>query len=501
MNIIQKFKETASSVLPVMIIVLVLGVTAAPLGKELLFRFIVGGILLIIGLTIFLLGVDIGILPLGTYGGSELTKKRNLPLLLAASFAIGFLVTASEPDIQVLSDQVRSIFPLVNKRVFIMMIASGVGFYIALGLLRTVMRLPLKIFFVFSYFIVFTLAFIAPHNFIGIGFDSGGATTGPMTVPFIMALGIGVSSVRVNSANSKEGGSSQSDNFGLTGMASVGPILAVLLYGVFLSKHAAVIADQEISHAAGADLKGLYVFLSILPHVAREAVYSLTPVVILFIVFQTTLLHMPPRRLARMILGFFYSYIGLTIFLVGVNGGFMTAGRRLGVLLGTLALNNGGLWTFMLVGTGLLIGAVVVCAEPAVWVLTDQVELISGGTIKRKVLLVFLASGAAIAIALAMLRSLFGFNIMYVLIPGYAVALILMIFCPDLFTAIAFDSGGVASGPISSTFVLSFTLGASQASGAHSDAFGVIALIAMTPLIAIQILGLVFNYKKKGGAE
>jgi len=200
-----------------------------------------------------------------------------------------------------------------------------------------------------------------------------------------------------------------------------------------------------------------------------------------------------------MIAGFIYSYIGLVVFLVGVNGGFMAAGRKLGELLGTRAVQSGGLWTALLIGTGLLIGAVVVCAEPAVWVLTDQVESISGGTIKRKALLVFLSAGAAIAIGLSMVRALTGFNIMYILAPGYAAAFILMLFCPKLFTGIAFDSGGVASGPISSTFVLSFALGASQASGGRTDAFGVIALIAMTPLIAIQVFGLVFQHKKKKG--
>ena len=496
MNLLEKFKETASSVLPVMAIVLILGVTAAPLGSDLLLRFTVGGILLITGLTIFLLGVDVGILPLGEQGGSELTKRRNLPLLLGASFLIGFLVTASEPDIQVLADQVRSVFPLVNKLLFIFMIAGGVGLYIMLGLLRTVMRLSLKIILALSYAVIFILAFTSPQNFIGIAFDSGGATTGPMTVPFIMALGIGVSSARLSS----KGGSSdsQSDNFGLTGMASVGPIMAVLFYGLVLSHHARTVSETAASAGAEA-AQGLRAFTAVLPHIVQEAAFSLLPVLVLFVVFQFFLLRLPPRQVARMIAGFIYSYIGLVVFLVGVNGGFMTAGRKLGELLGMRAAQSGGLWTALLIGTGLLIGAVVVCAEPAVWVLTDQVESISGGTIKRKALLVFLSAGAAIAIGLAMMRALTGFNIMYILVPGYATALILMIFCPKLFTGIAFDSGGVASGPISSTFVLSFALGASQAAGGNADAFGVIALIAMTPLIAIQVLGLVFQHKKRGG--
>jgi hypothetical protein len=498
MNIVQKFKETASSVLPIMVIVLVLGLTGAPLGGDVLLRFLIGGVMLIIGLTIFLIGIDISILPLGERCGSELTKKRNLPLLLTASFVIGFFVTAAEPDIQVLSDQVRSVFPLVNKTLFIIMIATGVGLFIMFGLLRTVLHLSLKIILAVLYLIIFFLAFIQPDGFVGIAFDSGGATTGPMTVPFIMALGVGVSVVRSKSAGGDTG--AQSDSFGLTGMASAGPVLAVLLYGIILSEHAVTGISSSVSGFEVSTVHGFGAFVEVFPAVAAEAAVSLVPVVILFVVFQLLMLHMPPHQVARIIIGLVYSYIGLVVFLVGVNGGFMAAGRRMGGILGARAVQDGGWWVVLLVGTGLLIGAVVVCAEPAVWVLTDQVELISGGTVKRKVLLVFLSAGTAAAIGLAMVRAIKGFNLMYILVPGYITALILMIFSPKLFTAIAFDSGGVASGPISSTFVLAFTLGASQAAGSNSDVFGVIALIAMTPLIAIQILGIVFNHRK-GGSE
>lgn len=491
MNIIQKAKETASSVLPVMAIVLLLGGTIVPIGFDLLLRFFVGGLLLIAGLTIFLLGLDVGVLPLGERGGAELVKKRNLPLLLASSFAIGFLVTAAEPDIQVLATQVQAIFPLVNKTLFIMMIATGVAFFMMAGLFRTIMHLSFKVMLAFSYILVFALAFFSQKNFIGIAFDSGGATTGPMTVPFIMALGIGVSSVRARHDDKSE---SDSDSFGLTGMASVGPLIAVLVYSLILSHHGnttAILQNEKASEIA----EGISAFTKIIPHFSKEAFVSLLPVLFLFFAFQFFLLKLPPRELIRMLIGFAYSYIGLVIFLVGVNGGFMDAGKMLGVILGQKAA-SGALWKILLVAIGFALGAVVVCAEPAVWVLTDQVESLSSGTIKRGALLIFLSVGAAISISLAMLRALFAFNLMYILIPGYALALLLMIFSPKLFTAIAFDSGGVASGPISATFVLSFALGASSSASGGSDAFGVIALIAMTPPIAIQVFGILFQLKK-----
>lgn len=490
MNIVAKFKETVTSVLPVMLIVFLLGITAAPLGASLLIRFFVGGVLLILGLTIFLLGVDIGIQPIGEQAGSALVSKRNLFLLLSVSFVIGFLVTVAEPDIQVFGDQIHSIFKAVNKAALVYIIAAGVGLFIMTGLLRTILHWPLKITILILYVGLFILAYFTPESFRGVAFDSGGATTGPMTVPFILALGVGVSSVRAG------GSDNESESFGLTGVTSVGPIIAVLIYGIVLSAGGFLDTGEGATVAAeGAD--GLGIFLHLIPEVAKEAAFSILPLVVLFVFFQLFLLHLPPRRLARIVFGLVYSFIGLTIFLVGVNGGFMDAGRVLGSILGEKACGLGGFWYFLLIFTGLVLGAVVVCAEPAVWVLTEQVEDISGGTIKRRLMLTFLAAGAAVAIGLTMWRTLAGFSLMRIIVPGYIISLALMIFCPKLFTAIAFDSGGVASGPITSTFVLSFTLGASKACGANSDAFGVIALVAMTPLIAIQVLGIIFAAKKR----
>ena len=488
MNLSEKFKETVISVAPVMAIVIVLGLTAAPLGFDVLLRFIIGGILLIVGLTVFLQGVDVGIRPLGERCGAALTKKRNLLLLLSVSFIIGFLVTAAEPDIQVFADQVRSMYPKVNKQLLVFMIAGGVGTFMVLGLLRTILRVPLTVILWISYIAIFILAAAGSQGFVGIAFDSGGATTGPMTVPFIMAIGIGVANVRRSS-----GRESGSDSFGLTGVASIGPVLAVLLYGTMLSDHTPAGAAGAVQNQLGT---GMGVFLAILPSIIYEALFSLVPLFILFLVFQFTLLRLPFYQFLRISIGLVYSFVGLVIFLTGVNGGFMSAGRLLGEILGAKASASAG-WFVLLVCTGIFIGAVVVLAEPAVWVLTEQVEEVSGGTIKRRVMLVFLSAGAAVAIGLSVFRSIAGFNIMYILIPGYALALLLSLCSSRLFAGIAFDSGGVASGPISSTFVLSFTLGAASTSSGNADAFGVIALIAMTPLIAIQVLGLVFSRGRK----
>ena len=506
MNLFQKLKETLVSVLPIMGIVLVLGLSVAPLGSVVIVRFLVGGVLLILGLTIFTWGVDIGILPFGEKCGAALTSKKNLFILLAAAFAIGFMVTIAEPDVQVLANQIQNVSQSVNKWILVIMIAIGVGLFVMLGLLRTVLNWKLRWVLILCYAALFILAFISPADFQGVSFDAGGATTGPMTVPFIMALGMGVSAVR----SGKKSGADSDSSFGLTGIASIGPIAAVCIYGLILSMKSnavdsgAVVAEPiDVLEGLPATVDfsqkffGLGIFIQHLPDVLKEVSLALLPLILMFIFFQIFLLKLPRGQVRRIVMGFIYSFIGLVIFLSGVNGGFMSAGEMLGNILGAKASEAGIGWKIFLIAIGLVFGAVVVSAEPAVWVLTEQVESASAGNIRRRVLLAALSVGVAIAIGLSMLRVMFKFSLWYILIPGYALALILTFFCPPLFTGIAFDSGGVASGPMTSTFILSFTLGASLSCGgdAVKDAFGVIALVAMTPLIAIQILGIIYKIK------
>lgn len=480
MTLWDKFKESAVSVAPVMVIVWLLHLTVAPLGENLP-RFIVGGLLLIAGLSIFLLGAEIGIVPIGQRAGSALTARRSLPILLCSGFVVGFFITVAEPDVHVLAQQVAAVAPQISRSALVGMIAAGVGLFVAIALLRVVLQISLRLLLLGFYLLIFACAALASPAFLGVAFDSGGATTGPMTVPFIMALGIGVAAVRA--------GGGQDDSFGLIGLASIGPVLAVLALGIFGSgggapAPAAVTAVQN-------SLWGH--FWNFVPEVAHEVGMAMAPLVGLFVLFRLFLLrNMTAYRLARTCVGLVYTFIGLIVFFVGVKGGFIPAGTSLG---GILAL-EGGPW--LLFATGFALGALAVLAEPAVWVLTNQVEQVSGGTVKSRVILVFLCAGVALAVGLAMLRVANGLSLWLFLIPGYAAALGMMFVCPPMFTAIAFDSGGVASGPMASTFILAFALGASRSLGGDpmTDAFGVIALIAMTPLIAIQILGLL--YARKG---
>jgi hypothetical protein len=484
MNLLEKFKETVVSVVPIMLIVFILGLTLAPIGWPLILQFAIGGGLLIAGLTIFLLGVELGNQPIGEEVGAAVTRRRSLPLLLAVAFVTGFFVTVAEPDVEVLADQLWNVNHAVNKDMLVVMIALGVGLLVAVGLLRTVLNLPYNAILFVLYGITFALAAKTPGEFLAVGFDAGGATTGPMTVPFIMALGVGVAAVR-QGAN---------DSFGLTGIASIGPIAMVLLFGILAGAGSAAEETAPVVE----DTANLGLFVRLVPEVFKEVLGALAPMAALFAVFQFSLLKMPPRRLLRIVIGLVYSFIGLNLFFLGAKGGFVPAGTRLGESLGRLTL-SGAVWARgFIIAVGALFGAVVVCAEPAIWVLTKEVEAISGGTIKRRMLLVTLMAGVASAIGLSMLRVLEGFSLWYYLIPGYGLALGLSLFCPKLFVAIAFDSGGVASGPMTSTFILAFTLGISTACGGNpvTDAFGVIALVAMIPLIAIQVLGLLYKSRQ-----
>ena len=357
MNIFAKFKETAFSVLPVMIVVLLLGLTIAPLHFGTMTRFMIGGLLVIFGLTLFLLGVDIGILPIGERSGAALTAKRSLPLLLGATFLIGFIVTVAEPDVQVLADQVRGVAPGVSKWGLIFMIAVGVGLFVALGILRTILSIPLNILLTLSYTGVFLLAFCAPAIFQGVAFDSGGATTGPMTVPFIMALGVGVAAVRSKSGKKGKIASSGEDSFGLTGIASIGPVLAVIVYGILI--HDSASSDPVLASSASHENlgHGIFAFLNLLPSIFKEVLAALAPLAAMAALFQLFLLKMPPMQVVRMVRGFVFSFAGLVIFLCGAQGGFMPAGEALGQVLGAASL-QGFFWTSLLVTVGVIFGEI-----------------------------------------------------------------------------------------------------------------------------------------------
>jgi len=475
-----KISESLSSVLPVTGIVLLLLCTIVPVPAEMLLAFLVGAVLLIVGMGLFTLGAEVAMTPMGQYVGSRMTKTRKLWLIIFVSFFVGTMITVSEPDLQVLATQISSIKPTV----LIWCVALGVGLLLVVAMLRILFKISLKYLLIFFYVALFILSVFVPENFIAVAFDSGGVTTGPMTVPFIMALGVGVASIRADDG--------ASDSFGLVALCSVGPIAAVMILGI-LNGGGNVDVTNETVIFSNSSRDILSLFVEAIPHYAYEVAMAVGPIVIFFLIFRALSGGRGTKGLGKILVGVVYTYVGLVLFLVGVNIGFMPVGKHLGFELASSELK------WIIVPLGMIMGYFIVAAEPAVHVLTKQVEDVTSGAIPGKMLSLTLSIGVAVSIGLAMVRVLTGLSLMWIILPGYVIALALSFVVPDIFTSIAFDSGGVASGPMTATFLLPFAVGACTAVGGNvvTDAFGVVTLVAMTPLIAIQILGLVYKFKSR----
>ena len=477
-----KFKEAVSSVLPIAMIVLALAFTIAPLNGPTVLLFALSAAVLIFGMTLFTLGSEIAMTPMGEMVGARLSERRSLSFLVVAGFLMGAVITIAEPDLTVLAAQV----PAFPNSVLIFSVAAGVGLFLVLGLLRIVLRKRLNQMLLVLYAIVFLLAIFADNDFLPVAFDSGGVTTGPITVPFILALGVGVAAVR-------GGQSAEEDSFGLVALCSIGPILAVLVLAMFFDPASSqYAAETPALLAAWEDV--LPALLSAFPHYLREVSLALLPILLVFAIFQIFWLKLPARRLLRMVSGIVYTLAGLCLFLAAVNVGFLPVGYALGGRLAALSAN------WVIIPLAMLMGFFIVRAEPAVHVLNEQVSEITDGVIGKRTMLYTLSLGVAASLGLAMTRLLTGLSIWYFVLPGYALALGMSFFVPRVFTAIAFDSGGVASGPMTATFLLPFALGAVEALGGNpmADAFGLVAMVAMTPLISIQALALIYAIRTRG---
>lgn len=450
---------------------------------DLLLCFLIGALMIIIGMGLFSLGAEISMTPIGNKIGTALTKTKKLPFILIVSFILGFAITVAEPDLQVLAQTV----PHIKSSVLLITVGIGVGFFMSVCMLRILTGINLRWLLIGFYALIFVLAAFTDKNYLGIAFDSGGVTTGPMTVPFILAMGIGVSNIRSDKR-------AEADSFGLVALCSIGPILSVLILGFFYKSSDGV---ADISSAYFADTTAIGKgFITAIPSYLKEMAIAMLPIVVIFLLFQLFMLKMSKRNLAKILIGILYTYVGLVLFLTGVNVGFSTLGAELGA-----SLANG--WTkYLLIPLSGLLGWFIISAEPAVTVLEKQIESVSAGAIPGKAIKLSLSIAIALAMAISMLRVITGLSILWFIIPGYAIALILSFFVPDIYTAIAFDSGGVASGPMTATFMLQFMMGTSVAVGGNilCDAFGVVAMVAMMPLISIQMVGFIYNKKAKASA-
>lgn len=470
MNSFRKLRETLTSVLPIAAVVFVLDFTVAPIGDSLL-PFCIGSVLLIVGLTVFLSGAEIGMVPVGEKMGSVLAHRGSLGLMLFLGFAVGFCVTYAEPDVNVLASQVHNLNPAINEKTLALCIAVGLGLFVDIALYTILKQIPIRKVFIVFYLIVFVLVAICGQKMASISFDASGSTTGPLAVPFLLALGLGVSSA------SKDG---QNNSFGLTGIASIGPVIAVAVMAIVSGNSS---SSSIVEAAVSETLTLKQVFMNMLIKTAR----GFSPLIAIILILQFVLLKFPRVKFRRICFGIAYSFIGIVVLLTGIEYGFSEVGKQIGSILSS----NYSPWVS--VAVGVLLGAIVVCAEPAVWVLTTQIEDVTAGRISKRIVMIFLCAGVALAVGLNILRSILNINYLWFVFLGVGTALILSFFSPQLFTGIAFDSGGVASGPMSTSFILSFAIGVSNS---VDTSFGVVGLIAISPLISLQILGIIFKIKE-----
>ena len=474
-SLMKKIKEATVSVLPVTAIVFLLNFTPLVNMSWLEFGvFFASAFFLVVGIGMFNLGADLAMTPMGEHIGSGLIKSRSVKILLAVSFLMGLLITVAEPDLSVLATQVSKV---IDPTMLIVFVGIGVGLFLLLSVLKILFKKPLSSMLLFFYLMLFAFAALVilqgNESFLSLAFDSGGVTTGPITVPFIMALGVGIATT-IGGRNVGE------NSFGLIAMCSVGPILAVMILGVSINGDIGyTIPDYSVTSGLG------FALLETILHTIKEVAVALGLIVAFFVALQIFCLRLPKKTIIRIAVGIIYTFVGLVMFLTSVSVGFMPIGYKIGV---ELAKNPTILTVF-----GFILGMVVVLAEPAVHVLNKQVDDITDGTVSRKSMMLALSIGVGISIGLSMIRTIFDFNILYYIVPGYLLSLGLSFFVPGIYTAIAFDSGGVASGPLTSGFILPLSVGACYAlqgeSAIMSCAFGIVAMVAMTPLITIQLLG------------
>ncbi len=481
----EKTLESLSAVLPITFIVLLLSVVLIPMDLGTISLFLCGSVLLIVGMGFFQLGAELAMTPLGEGIGVQISKSRTMTMIISIGFVMGLLITISEPDLQVLAEQV----PSIPNQTIVWTVAIGVGIFLALAIVRILFQIPLPSMLMVLYLLLIAGSFFVPKSFIAVAFDSGGVTTGPMTVPFIMAMGVGLASVRSDK-------NAASDSFGLVALSSVGPILAVLVLGCFFHPGAgnyegSIIPELETTQDLAIE------FLHSFPHYIKEVSVSVLPIVAMFFIFQMLTKRYQFLQIRRIVMGFVYTMLGLMLFLCGVNVGFAPVGTLLGREMASMSMR------WLIVPVGMLIGYFIVKAEPAIQVLNHQVESVTNGAISAGSMNLCMSIGVSVSVGLAMFRVLTGLPIQWIIVPGYLIALVLSRFVPPIFVGIAFDSGGVASGPMTSTFLLPLSIGACTAVGGDlmTNAFGVVALVAMTPLIAIQIMGLIYNFKTRDSAE
>lgn len=490
--LIQKFKEVLYSVLPITIIVLVLNFTLTPMEAELIIRFIISSVLVIFGLTLFLVGVDISIIPIGNSIGSTIIKSNKIWIIVIIGLIIGFFISFAEPNLQIFAKQIELVTSgIISKSNVVMIVSLGIASMFCVGPIRIIYNFPFRKLLLITYGIIFIIALFTSPEFLAISFDASASTTGVLVIPIILAFATGVSKLK------KDSKASEKDSFGLVAIASTGAIMSVMIMSI-ISKTDKVTGTLNNIELVSTPTSIIGPFIQKLPAIIGEVIVAITPIIVIFLIFQKFSLKLSRSAVRKILFGLLFTFVGLTMFLLGVNASFIMVGNIVGYKLASI---DNHMYVILL---GFILGMVTILAEPTVNVLTHQIEDVTSGSVKRKDVMIALALGEALAVTLSIVRILIPeIQLWCYLLPGYIIAIVMAYFVPELFVGIAFDSGQVVSGPMTVTFILAFTQGAAEAIESANvlvDGFGVVATIAMTPLIVTLILGFIFKLKsKKGG--
>ncbi|NLN98554.1 MAG: DUF1538 domain-containing protein [Eubacteriaceae bacterium] len=484
--LLEKLKEVLYSVIPITVLVLILNFLFLRLDSLLIVRFLMGSLLIIIGLTIFLFGIDIGITPIGENMGRLLMRLSTIVGIGLLALVLGFFISIAEPDLHILAQQVENIaLKTMSKNFVVLVVSLGVGAMISVGILRIVKQVRLTKVFIGAYCVIFALVALVPQEYVAMAFDASGATTGALTVPFMLALAYGVAIRQRDSLKA------EADSFGLVGLASSGAIMG-LLFAVALFRPQLPNSETLVTAEPAVSSGLVQPFIDILPYTLQDVAFALLPIVIIFLLANGFYLRLPKRTRRQIFVGIIYSFIGLIVFLVGVNGGFMEIGRLIGFQLATTQSK------IVLLVVGFLMGVTTILAEPAVLVLSQQIEETTAGSVKKTWLYFALCTGVGLAILFALSRILYpGVHLYHFLITGYVIIFIIIFKVPELFVGMAFDSGGVASGPMTATFIFAFVQGIAHATDPSNiilNSFGMITMVAMMPILSIMLLGIFYQF-------
>ncbi len=482
--LLKKLKESFLSVLPISLIVVILSIVFCPLDANTYITFCISAILLIIGMSLFTMGTDMSMSQMGESIGKSLYKSKKLSLMIICTAFIGFIITFAEPDLAVLARQISNMGILQEEYLFIAVVSIGVGIFLIFAILKAIFNLKLSIILAIGYSLLFIFCFFVPDYMVPIAFDSGSVTTGPISVPFLISFGLGIASMGSS-------GKSNDDNaLGYIALSSLGPIIAVMTLGLFLPKDIVIITSQQTTDT----LTGLQLLGTSFVDYLKEVALTILPIIIIFLIFQFTMLKLSKTTLKRIIIGLIYTYVGVVLFLTGVNAGYLPIASILGNALASSSIS------WILIPLSVLLGYFIIAAEPAVQVLKKQIEEVTNGGIRQKTILVCVSIGVALSVLLAMLKTLYNIPLIAILLPVYGICIGLSFFNSSLFVSIAFDAGGTATGAMAVSFILPFLAGVAAVVGADSG-FGTIALIAAMPILTLQILGAMFKVASKRGTK